>query len=281
MYHSDFELGHVALYVKDLRLQGLFYQQVLGLELLAESDSQMDLGVGQNLLLRLIQTKQEGEVKDSYGLYHFALLVPERQDLANLFKHLLDNGIPLMGASDHDYSEAIYLEDVEGNGIEVYRDRPMSDWDIRENGQIVGDTRPFAEEEIYHLGKAVVPYHLPVGTRMGHVHLSVKDSQASGQFYQELLGVADKFSLSSAAWLASGDYHHHLAVNEWGGKNLQARQEQRPGLAYYTVVYSDVPAFHASLKRAHAMKLQMEVAPQEVVIHAPDGIRLKLILAPS
>ncbi|TWT16771.1 VOC family protein [Streptococcus sp. sy010] len=277
-YQSLFKLGHVALYVKDLQLQGRFYQQVLGLELLAEREDRLDLGVGQELLIRLIKTQHQEQASASYGLYHLALLVPERQDLANLFKHFVDNKIVLVGASDHDYSEAIYLEDLEGNGIEVYRDRPMSNWDIRENGQIVGDTRPFAEEEIYHLGKSQVPYRLPHGTRMGHVHLSVKDSRASRQFYQQLLGVDNKFSLPSASWLASGHYHHHLAVNEWGGKELKARKTLLPGLAYYTIIYQDMVHFYHSLQQAKRMNLQLELSPQEVIVQDPDGIRFKLIL---
>ncbi|HFR3342584.1 TPA: VOC family protein [Streptococcus suis] len=278
MYNSKFELGYVALNVRNLELQSLFYQQVLGLQILTESQNQIDLGVGQTTLVRLIQTEQEGEVSQSYGLYHLAIVLPSREDLGTIFRHFIDNKIPLQGASDHGYSEAIYLADTEGNGIEIYRDLPQDSWDVRPDGRIVGITEPMDAETIYALGKkADAAYQMPAGSRMGHVHLSVRESAASSRFYQEVLAVEDKFSVPSAAWLASGNYHHHLAVNEWGGKNLQTRTEGMPGLAYYTLVYTDIQAFQATIKRAQTAGLDLHLATQEVVFVDVDGIRTRLV----
>jgi len=187
-----------------------------------------------------------------------AIVLPSREDLGTIFRHFIDNKIPLQGASDHGYSEAIYLADTEGNGVEIYRDLPQDTWDVRPDGRIVGITEPMDAETIYALGKkADAAYQMPAGSRMGHVHLSVRESAASSRFYQEVLAVEDKFSVPSAAWLASGDYHHHLAVNEWGGKNLKTRQEGMPGLAYYTVIYSNPEAFEATLNRAIVANLNL------------------------
>ncbi|WP_105152602.1 VOC family protein, partial [Streptococcus suis] len=259
MYNSQFELGLVALNVRNLELQSLFYQQVLGLQVLTENSKQIDLGVGKTTLVRLIQTEQKGEVSHSYGLYHLAIVLPSREDLGTIFRHFIDNKVPLQGASDHGYSEAIYLADTEGNGIEIYRDLPKDSWDVRPDGRIVGITEPMDAETIYALGKkADAAYQMPAGSRMGHVHLSVRESAASSRFYQEVLAIEDKFSVPSAAWLASGDYHHHLAVNEWWGKNLKTRQEGMPGLSYYTVIYSNQEAFEATLNRAIAANLKIE-----------------------
>ncbi|MGV3251586.1 VOC family protein [Streptococcus suis] len=278
MYNSQFELGYVALNVRDLELQSLFYQQVLGLQILTESQNQIDLGVGQTTLVRLIQTEQKGEVSHSYGLYHLAIVLPSREDLGTIFRHFIDNKIPLQGASDHGYSEAIYLADTEGNGIEIYRDLPQDTWDVRSDGRIVGITEPMDAETIYALGKkADAAYQMPAGSRMGHIHLSVRDSSASSRFYQEFLAVEDKFSVPSAAWLASGDYHHHLAVNEWGGKHLQTRTEGMPGLAYYTLVYTDIQSFQATIKRAQTAGLDLHLATQEVAFVDVDGIRTRLV----
>ncbi|HFI0025524.1 TPA: VOC family protein [Streptococcus suis] len=279
MYNSQFELGHVALNVRDLELQSLFYQQVLGLQVLSKSPHQIDLGVGKNILVRLIQTEQKGEVSHSYGLYHLAIVLPSREDLGTIFRHFIDNKIPLQGASDHGYSEAIYLADTEGNGIEVYRDLPQDAWDVRADGRIIGKTEPMDAETIYALGKkADAAYQMPAGSRMGHVHLSVRESAASSRFYQEVLAIEDKFSVPSAAWLASGDYHHHLAVNEWGGKNLQTRQEGMPGLAYYTVIYSNPEAFKATLNRAIAANLNLQRLDNSAAFVDVDGIKTKLVL---
>ncbi|MGO0054394.1 VOC family protein [Streptococcus suis] len=279
MYNSKFELGHVALNVRDLELQSLFYQQVLGLQVLTENSKQIDLGVGQTTLIRLIQTEQEGEVSQSYGLYHLAIVLPSREDLGTIFRHFIDNKIPLQGASDHGYSEAIYLADTEGNGIEIYRDLPQDSWDVRPDGRIVGITEPMDAETIYALGKkADAAYQMPAGSRMGHVHLSVRESAASSRFYQEVLAVEDKFSVPSAAWLASGDYHHHLAVNEWGGKHLQTRIEGMPGLAYYTVIYSNREAYEATLNRASAAGLTIQKLDKTAVFVDVDGIKTKLCI---
>ncbi|MFH0357288.1 VOC family protein [Streptococcus sp. A27] len=278
MYNSQFELGHVALNVRNLELQSRFYQQVLGLQVLTENSKQIDLGVGQTTLVRLIQTEQKDEVHSSYGLYHLAIVLPSREDLGTIFRHFIDNKIPLQGASDHGYSEAIYLADTEGNGIEIYCDLPQDSWDVRPDGRIVGITEPMDAETIYALGKkADAAYQMPLGSRMGHVHLSVRESAASSRFYQEVLAVEDKFSVPSAAWLASGDYHHHLAVNEWGGKELQTRTEGMPGLAYYTIVYTDIQAFQATIKRAQTAGLDLHLATQEVAFVDVDGIRTRLI----
>lgn len=278
MYNSQFELGHVALNVRNLELQSLFYQQVLGLQVLTENSKQIDLGVGQTILVRLIQTAQDGDVSHSYGLYHLAIVLPSREDLGTIFRHFIDNKVPLQGASDHGYSEAIYLADTEGNGIEIYRDLPQDTWDVRPDGRIVGITEPMDAETIYALGKkADAAYQMPAGSRMGHIHLSVRDSSASSRFYQEFLAVEDKFSVPSAAWLASGDYHHHLAVNEWGGKNLKTRQEGMPGLDYYTLVYTDIQAFQATIKRAQTAGLDLHLATQEVAFVDVDGIRTRLV----
>lgn len=278
MYNSQFELGYVALNVRNLKLQSLFYQQVLGLQILTESQNQIDLGVGQTTLVRLIQTAQDGDVSQSYGLYHLAIVLPSREDLGAIFRHFIDNKVPLQGASDHGYSEAIYLADTEGNGIEIYRDLPQDTWDVRSDSRIIGKTEPMDAETIYALGKkADAVYQMPTGSRMGHVHLSVRESAASSPFYQEVLAVEDKFSVPSAAWLASGDYHHHLAVNEWGGKLLATRKEGMPGLAYYTLVYTDIQAFQATIKRAQTAGLDLHLATQEVAFVDVDGIRTGLV----
>ncbi|MFH6623359.1 VOC family protein [Streptococcus suis] len=279
MYNSQFELGHVALNVRDLELQSLFYQQVLGLQVLSQHPNQIDLGVGKTTLVRLIQTEQNGEVSHSYGLYHLAIVLPSREDLGTICRHFIDNKIPLQGASDHGYSEAIYLADTEGNGIEIYRDLPQDTWDVRPDGRIVGITEPMDAETIYALGKkADAAYQMPTGSRMGHIHLSVRESAASSRFYQEVLAIEDKFSVPSASWLASGDYHHHLAVNEWGGKNLETRQEGMPGLAYYTVIYSNPEVFEATLNRAIAANLNLQRLDNSAAFVDVDGIKTKLVL---
>ena len=272
-YNSQIYLAEVALNVKDLESQTAFYHQLLGLEILNQSENQVLLGAGGKPLVRLIKTDDISNPKQSYGLYHMALLLPSREDLANVFKHLLDFKIPLVGGADHGYSEAIYLEDLEGNGIELYRDKPVVEWDIREDGRIIGVTEELSAQDIYELGKEMEPFAIASGTRMGHVHLSVKNSRKSSAFYQESLNLEDKFTIPHASWIASGDYHHHLAVNEWGGKNLAPREQGMPGLAYYVVEVENKEFLVNLFTQAQDRQGQLQwISSSEFSVTDKDGI---------
>ena len=272
-YNSQIYLAEVALNVKDLESQTAFYHQLLGLEILNQSENQVLLGAGGKPLVRLIKTDDISNPKQSYGLYHMALLLPTREDLANVFKHLLDLKIPLVGGADHGYSEAIYLEDLESNGIELYRDKPEAEWDIREDGRIIGVTEELSAQDIYQLGKEIEPFAIASGTRMGHVHLSVKNSREASVFYQESLGLEDKFTIPHASWIASGAYHHHLAVNEWGGKNLVRRKHGMVGLAYYVVEVENKEFLVNLFTQAQDWQEQLRwISSSEFSVTDKDGI---------
>ena len=272
-YNSQIYLAEVALNVKDLESQTAFYHQLLGLEILNKSEKEVLLGAGGKPLVRLIKTDDISNPKQSYGLYHMALLLPTREDLANVFKHLLDLKIPVVGGADHGYSEAIYLEDLEGNGIELYRDKPVTVWDIREDGRIIGVTEELSAQDIYQLGKEIEPFAIASGTRMGHVHLSVKNSREASVFYQESLGLEDKFTIPHASWIASGDYHHHLAVNEWGGKNLVRRKNGMVGLAYYVVEVENKEFLVNLFTQAQDWQEQLRwISSSEFSVTDKDGI---------
>jgi len=279
-YKSHIYLAEAVLNVKDLDSQTAFYQQVLGLEILSQTDIEVILGVDGKALVHLIQTQENGEAREYYGLYHLAILLPTRKALADVLKHLTDLQIPLVGGADHGYSEALYLEDLEGNGIELYRDKPVSTWDIREDGRIIGVTEALAAQDIYELGERVEPFILADDTRMGHIHLSVKDSRKSSQFYQKVLGLADKFSVPSASWIAAGDYHHHLAVNEWGGKNLAPSKQGLSGLAYYVIEVAHKEELLTIAQRAQAVDAPIKwLTSSQLEITDPDGIVTRIHLA--
>ena len=272
-YNSQIYLAEVALNVKDLESQTAFYHQLLGLEIVSQSEGEAVLGAGDKVLVKLIKTDDTSNPKQTYGLYHMALLLPSREDLANVFKHLLDLKIPLVGGADHGYSEAIYLEDLEGNGIELYRDKPVTEWDIRGDGRIIGVTEELSAQAIYELGKELDPFIIASGTRMGHVHLSVKNSREASSFYQESLGLEDKFTIPHASWIASGDYHHHLAVNEWGGKNLARREKGLIGLAYYVVEVENKEFLVNLFTQAQEQQGQLQwISSSEFSIIDKDGI---------
>ena len=279
-YKSHIYLAEAVLNVKDVTSQTAFYHQIIGLEILSQTETEAILGLGKKALVHLIQAEKDGEVREHYGLYHLAILLPTRKALADVLKHLSDLRIPLVGGADHGYSEAIYLEDLEGNGIELYRDKPVSSWDIREDGRIIGVTEALAAQDIYELEEKVDPFVLAEGTRMGHIHLSVKDSHAASQFYQKVLGLEDKFTIPSASWIAAGKYHHHLAVNEWGGKGLSSRKQGLPGLAYYVIEVARKEELLAIAQRAQEVDAAIKwLTPSQLEITDSDGIVTRIRLA--
>ena len=276
-YNSKIYLAETALNVKDLARQTAFYTQILGLEILSQMEEEVLLGAGGKPLVHLIQTDGTEAVKASYGLYHMAILLPSREDLADVFKHMAELKVPFVGAADHGYSEALYIEDPEGNGIELYRDKPLAEWDIREDGRIIGVTEELSAQEIYEMGCKVEPFQIASATRMGHIHLSVRDSRAASAFYQKVLGLSYKFTVPSASWIASGDYHHHLAVNEWAGKHLAKRENQLPGLAYYVVHVEKKEDLVAIAERAKEQEAAVTwLTSSELAFTDPDGIMTRV-----
>ena len=276
-YNSKIYLAESVLNVKDLARQTAFYTQVIGLEILSQTATEVVLGAGNKPLVHLIETNREEAVKSSYGLYHMAILLPSRENLADVFKHIAELDYPFVGAADHGYSEALYLEDLEGNGIELYRDKPVAEWDIREDGRIVGVTEELSAQEIYEMGRKVEPFVIAKDTRMGHIHLSVKDSQLATAFYQDVLELADKFTISSASWIASGDYHHHLAVNEWGGKNLAKRDKEMNGLAYYVLEVEDKEDLITIAERAKNCGAEVKwLSSNALILEDNDGILTRI-----
>ena len=160
LYNSQIKLNEVALNVNHLLQETEFYTKRLGLQVLSQTNLKYYWALGQHHLFA-IQTDTDKNVKESYGLYHLAIHLPTREALGDFLRHAVHTSLPLVGAADHGYSEAIYLEDFEGNGIEVYHDKPVSVWDIREDGRIIGVTEEMAGQEIYELGHDTILIKCP------------------------------------------------------------------------------------------------------------------------
>ncbi len=218
-------IDSVDLNVANLENMTDFYTRQIGLKILNQTADMVELGAD-TVLLRLYRLQNPKPVKMS-GLYHFALLVPERKVLAEIFVTFYHKGL-LDGASDHGYSEALYLNDPEGNGIEIYCDKPQKQWDIRENGQIEGVTEQIDVQGLTAL--ASEPFEVfPDGTKMGHVHLMVRDLQKTQSFYNDLGFDLKSDYGSQAKFFAKGLYHHHVGANTWHGL-LPERQEDQMGV---------------------------------------------------
>ena len=265
-YQSKVRLGSVTLNVSNLALESQYYQKVLGLAILSQTSTGATLGIGstQTELVRLKQVSPS--ISKTYGLYHIAILVPTRSDLGDFLNHLIENKVPIIGGADHGYSEAIYLEDPEGNGIEVYHDNSEAVWD-KQGDQIIAITEELDVAGI--LAEAThqsSDFQMPAQTKMGHLHLSVKSVAEASHFYQTLFGMTEKFAVPSGSWIASGDYHHHFAFNSWEGTNLANHLDDTPGLFGFTV-YVASPDDLAGLKtKADELGRLQSYSDQSLVI---------------
>jgi len=251
--HPDTDLGLLALIVGDLENSKSFYQEVMGFKLLRETEGRAVLGAGDKPLLVLEEEAGAPPAPTrATGLYHFAILLPSRDDLAHWLLHLVQSGYPLGGASDHLVSEALYLSDPEGNGIEVYRDRPREDWP-RFNGSIQMATDPLDLRALLLEAQATPrPWNgLPEGTRLGHMHLQVADIPQARDFYHGVLGfdIVVDMERMGALFISAGGYHHHIGLNTWHSRGGRPRPDGYAGLGYFTVRLPDADALAPVLAR--------------------------------
>jgi catechol 2,3-dioxygenase len=234
-------LGAVHLTVSDLVASLSYYREAIGLDVLESGDGAARLGSGGSDLLVLVEEPGARPARGHTGLYHFALLVPGRSDLARWLAHAARDRIALTGLSDHFVSEAIYLYDPDGHGIEIYCDRPRELWEgrVRENlttmpldvGSLLGELADPESE----------PFDgLPPGTVMGHVHLKVAAIPETVAFYRDALGFGLMATYGTqAAFLSAGGYHHHLGANTWESAGASPPPPGTAALRHATIVLPD------------------------------------------
>jgi len=235
--HPDTDLGYVSLTVADLARSIDFYVRSLGFQVHDRADRTVYLGAGGDPLLMLNERPGASLIPRRTGLYHFAILTPSRQALAKSLRNLIDSETSIQGGADHLVSEAIYLVDPDGNGIEVYRDRPRTDWEF-EDGQIKMGTEHLDYQSILaELNGDPAPWPgLEADTRLGHMHLHVSDLAEATDFYAEVIGFDFLLSyMDTASFLSAGGYHHHIGINTWNGVGAPPPPEDSVGLRYFTI----------------------------------------------
>ena len=231
--------GAISLNVADLRRERTFYGETIGLHELESSDGAVRLGAAGTPVLELVATPSAPpRPPRTSGLFHLAVLVPSRRDLAGSLRRVVRSGWSLSGASDHLVSEALYLNDPEGNGIELYRDRPREEWRYRD-GEIEMSTLPLDVEGLageLREGDAGED-GVPSGTRLGHVHLNVGDLGAAEAFYNGTLGLdVTVRGYPGALFLSSHGYHHHVGLNTWAGEGAPPPPQGALGLRRFELV---------------------------------------------
>ena len=247
-------MGDVHLTVGDLERSVDYYRGAIGLDVLATDDGRAALGVGGRELLVLVEQPGARPAYGYTGLYHFALLLPERADLARWLAHAGRDSVPLVGLSDHFVSEAIYLSDPDGHGIEIYWDRPREVWE----GQVFERMTTLPLDVGSLMGELSDPEsepfeQLPDGTVMGHVHLKVASIPDTIAFYRDVLGFDLMAQLGEqAAFLSAGGYHHHVGANTWESAGASPPPEGLAALRHMTIVLPDAAERDRVLDRLDA-----------------------------
>ena len=281
--HAGMQMGVVSLIVADLERSLRFYEQVLGCATLARSKNSVVLGGEYPLLLLTERPGASPRPENSAGLYHFALLLPSRVDLACALHHLLALGYPIREMSDHLISEAIYLADPEGNGIELYRDRPRSAWPWQ-NGRLEASGPGInlsAESLLAELEEADSKWQgLPAFTRVGHVHIEVADLAQSAVFYQGVLGLAESITgIDGAAFFAAGGYHHHIGCNVWSSRTAIPPANSL-GLHFFTLSLPEQEEVTQLAAHAQTAGIPVKQYGQSYLLSDPSGNHLLLTAEP-
>lgn len=268
--HPDTEMGLLALSVSDLAHSLAYYSDAIGFKVLHQDEDSATLGAGDRPLLLL--THHRGAQawprggRGYTGLYHFAILLPARADLGRW----LGLGLPGPGQGDHIVSEALYLEDPDSHGIEVYADRPRETWQVLQ-GQIRMGTGPVdiasLLEEAEQSGQPWTG--LPPSTRLGHMHLQVGDIGEAERFYHDILGFDVMAKMPTALFLSAGGYHHHLGANVWHSQGASAAPSDSVRLHFFTINLPSEDTLRAVLGRLETAGVPFEQRDGAVIFQDP------------
>lgn len=286
---ADAHVGPVHLTVRNLERVLTLYRETLGLATLRKQGDAFVLGVrggepgtSRPLLLLTESPEAPSPPRRSTGLYHVAIRLPTRRALGDTLRRLSQMRYPLQGAANHHVSEALYLADPEGNGLEIYADTPTSRWRDAA-GRLQMDTAPLDVNGLLaEAGEDGEWTGLPEGTVVGHIHLRVSDIPQTERFYRDLLGM-DLMARygDQAAFFSAGGYHHHIGANTWESAGAPPPPPGAAGLRYYTLVLPNGDALDALAQRLVDAGLPLEREPLRVALRDPSGNRLVLLSATS
>lgn len=237
-FHNDglIHPEEIALKVIDLNKMTKFYDEVMGFKLLEVSNDKAVFSLdGENSFLTL--RTESGFVPKSRGktgLYHFAILLPSREDLGSFINHLVNVGYDRLGGSNHGVSEALYIQDPEDNGIEIYSDVDKDKWEYNDD-HVKMVTEPLNYRQLMDLGKDKEFKGIPKDTILGHIHLHVDDLDKALKFYNTIGFNLVSTLAGSAYFISTGGYHHHIGMNVWNGRGAKSPGEKESGLDYYTL----------------------------------------------
>ncbi|MFC4352172.1 VOC family protein [Fodinicurvata halophila] len=276
MRAAPMRIGSVRLKVRDLDVVASFYKSVLGLTQLETTTGRITLGHDTSPLLELVGDPELApNDRRQAGLFHTAFLMPTRADLARWLAHAVAASVPLQGASDHIVSEAIYLADPEGNGIEVYVDRPVSQWH-GPAGEIRMPTDPLDTQALLRAADGTKWSGFPQAGVIGHVHLQVGDTAEADSFYRDVLGLDITTRYPGASFYGSGGYHHQLAGNVWNSRRAGKRPKGMGGLDAVEIIVRDAEDLATIAARAESAGIEISKDSGTTTLHDPWGTAITL-----
>lgn len=266
-------IGEISLFVSDLDRSVTFYQDRLGFQTIERDSERAVLGAGGRRLLNLVEKPGASKPQKTTGLYHFAVLLPNRRSLAHVLYHLAETETGVQGAADHGVSEALYLSDPDGNGIELYRDRRRSEWPVDDIGRLMMDTDELDIDNLVMELRDGPPewQGLPEKTVIGHVHLHVRDLKEAEQFYTQVLGfqLMQRYG-SGAAFVSAGGYHHHIGFNIWAGVGAPPPPDNSVGLDWFQVRLPGASALEAVRSRLESAAVPFETRGEGILVRDPS-----------
>jgi catechol 2,3-dioxygenase len=273
------EVGTFTLQVADLTRSLAFYAGILGFQVLEQGEHVARLGAGSRPILTLLEIPGAGrQPAGTTGLYHAAILFPDRRSLAIKVAQLASRRLPF-GQADHLVSEAFYLSDPDGNGLELYRDRPRSEW-VWTDGQVRMATDAIDFDDLFtgirEDDPALAQAEVPEGTRLGHMHLRVADLGEAERFYHGVLSFDITARWPGALFMSAGGYHHHLGLNTWESRGGRPPAQPSAGLAEFSLILPDQGELDRLAERITGAGLVIESSGTEVSTQDPFENRIKL-----
>ena len=271
---TPMRIGMVTIRVRNLGSMADYYRDVLGLSVMERSATGAVLGAG-GVKLVVLEARPDAarEARTAAGLYHTAFLMPTRKDLARWLPR-----VPLSGFADHLVSESVYLDDPEGNGIEVYADRDPTLWKWSDGAVAMATDQLDIDDLVSLTNTRVSDYsQAPDGLRIGHMHLRVGDLARADGFYRDTLGFDPTRQRNGAAFLSSGRYHHHLGLNVWQSAGAGRRDETATGLAWFSLEIDKADLFAAREVRLRQAGVEVSTVANGIEAADPWGTRVRLI----
>ncbi|MCF7924170.1 MAG: VOC family protein [Candidatus Izimaplasma sp.] len=271
-YHKDaIHISRIDLLVKNLNKSKKFYTNNLGFSILKETNEYVALTVDHKTeLIRLHQDNIVNNSNDKMNIYHFAILLPTRESLGKFLHHLIDKQIPIDGAADHSVSEAIYLQDPDGFGIEISCDKDDTEW-VNKDNKIQMDTLPFDYKGVYY---SIPDYEIfskmPTETIIGHLHLQVDNLGESKSFYNNIIGfdIVNE-TIKNAVFMSDKNYHHHLALNSWRSHSISHNK-----MKSFTITYPNCEKYLRTIENVKAANIKYQETNEGIHILDPENTEI-------